>query len=487
MLTRNRSATPGVGTADTSRAKAFRNALPGIFLALLVLPIGCGGAPKKANSPEPREAARTQATPAAKNDAPAPKAAACANFYPADFKLREGRANDAQKPMPGPPAKGAAFAEPNFDTCVVRATDHVAEYPDAALLRNDYSRRQAFNADGTRFFVFGPNGFWHLYDAVSLKYIGRLIGLAGDAEPQWHPTDPNILYYVPSYGGTRLLKLDVRSDSTKVAADFAGQLPPWAKKAEHIWTKAEGSPSADGRFWGFQVEDGKYQLLGYIVWDLTENRLAGSREEHERPDHVSMTPSGRWFTSSSDGDGTWAWSPDFSTKKKLHHKSEHSDLAIGPNGHDYYVSIDYQSDRGDVFFVDIDACAAVPASATASPECPRTKLFETYVGGSVGALHISGKAFQKPGWALVSAYGTHPTKEGPYPWFANKIFAIELKSDGKVYELAYHRSNAAGYWFEPQASVNRDFTRILFNSSWGSDDEKSIDAYLIGLPADALH
>jgi hypothetical protein len=465
---------------STPRANPIRFAT--IVIALLALAAGCEAAPRKnatrnANA-DSKSAARTETATAGKS--------ACADFYAPDFRLTAGRGEAAPVAIAKEPAKGVPYAEPNFRTCVVRATDHREEYTKAAFLRSDYSRREAFNADNTRFFVFSPDGFWHLFDADSLKYLGLLNGLTGDAEPQWDPKDPNRLYYVPNYGGTRLYALDIRNGRGSVAADFSGSLPPWAKSAQHIWTKSEGSPSADARFWGFQVEDGSYKLLGYIVWDLAENKLVGAMKNDDRPDHVSMTPSGRWFTLSGDDAGTWAWSPDFRQKKKLHHKSEHSDLAIGPDGHDYYVSIDYQSSRGDIFMVDIDACPSVPADAADAPACPRTTLFDTYIDGSVGALHISGKAFQKPGWVLLSAYGTQPTRAGRMPWFANKVFALELKADPKVYELAYHHSQPSGYWFEPQATVNRDFTRVLFNSSWDSTDEKNIDAYLIRLPPNAL-
>jgi hypothetical protein len=455
-----------------------------IAVALVALTFGCEAAPRKNAAPDAAaDGEPAKSTPAANGKS------ACADFYAPDFKLAQGRSEGTPAEMPKEPEKGVPYAEPNFKTCVVRATDHREEYTKAAFLRSDYSRREAFNSDNTRFFVFSPDGYWHLFDANSLKYLGQLNGLTGDAEPQWDPDPkhPKRLYYVPNYGGLQLLALDTDSGRTEVAADFSKSLPPWAKKAQHIWTKSEGSPSADARYWGFQVEDGDYKLLGFIVWDLAGNKLVGSKQDDDRPDHVSMTPSGRWFTTSGDDSGTWAWSPDFTQKKKLHHKSEHSDLAIGANGHDMYVSLDYQSGGGDVFMTDIDACPAVPADARDAPACPRTTLFETYIDGSVGAMHISGKAFAKPGWVLVSAYGTQPTRAGRMPWFANEVFALELKSDPKVYGLAYHHSQPSGYWFEPQATVNRDFTRVLFNSSWGSTDEKNIDAYLIRLPPDAVH
>ena len=38
------------------------------------------------------------------------------------------------------------------------------------------------------------------------------------------------------------------------------------------------------------------------------------------------------------------------------------------------------------------------------------------------------------------------------------------------------------YWAEPHASVNQDFTRILFTSNWGRSGSEEVDTYLIELP-----
>src|SRR5262249_352944 len=163
-------------------------------------------------------------------------------------------------------------------------------------------------------------------------------------------------------GGLQMLALDVPKNTSRVVADFKNKLP-WPQAAR-VWTKSEGSPSRDGRYWGFQVESEDFQILGFIVWDLPNHKLVGSMSANTRPDHVSMTPSGRWFVSS--GEGTFAWSPDFKVRRQLHHRSEHSDLAVGSNGHDYYVSIDYQSNEGFIFMVDVDTGQ-------------RTDLIRTYI------------------------------------------------------------------------------------------------------------
>ena len=391
----------------------------------------------------------------------------CEPVLAAGWTPRIGQVTDPVAPMPRP-LKGAAYADPAYGACIVRATDHAAE-PPSSFARNDYSRRQAFNADASAFLVFSLNGYWHLYDARTLAYVRQLPGLAGDAEPQWHPTEPNTLYYVPNNGGTKLMKLDVGSGAITTAADFSGKLP-WPDVA-HVWTKSEGSPSADGRYWCLQAEDASFATRGVFTFDLQTGAVIGTRATTVRPDHVSMSPSGRWCVVSNlvEGGGTVAWNTTFTQSRQLHRTSEHSDLALGADGHDYYVAVDYQSDRGDFFMLDVDTGT-------------RTVLFPTYVNGTATAYHVSGKAYSMPGWVLVSTYANDAATE----WLHEKVFALQLAQNPRIVNLAQHHVKYAGYWSEPHASVSRDFSRVLFNSNWGTSSDTDIDAYLLALPDGAL-
>lgn len=184
-----------------------------------------------------------------------------------------------------------------------------------------------------------------------------------------------------------------------------------------------------------------------------------------------MSPSGNYCVVSAGGSsgGTTAFSRDFSQSRQVHLESEHSDIALDANGDDVYVSLDFQSNDGDVFMVNLRTGE-------------RTVLFQTYPGGSHTSVHFSGKGYRKPGWVVVSTYGGG----GPTQWFHRKVFAMQLKANPIVYNLAHHHSRLNGYWTEPHASVNRDFTKVLFNSNWDSGSDLDVDAYLIDLPADAV-
>jgi hypothetical protein len=69
----------------------------------------------------------------------------------------------------------------------------------------------------------------------------------------------------------------------------------------------------------------------------------------------------------------------------------------------------------------------------------------------------------------------------------NQVFAVELIEEGRVIRLAHTHSKydenlEKDYWAEPQASVNRNFTQIVFTSNWGRAGTEDVDMYLIKLP-----
>jgi len=403
--------------------------------------------------------------------ASAAQSACASGFYASTFTLSTALTTDTV-PSLAKPTKGVAFAEPTYNTCVVRSTNHAADGV-AGFTRNDYSRRQAFNADSSKYLVYALNGSWHVYDAVTRTRLKQLAGPAADAEPQWNATNPDKLYYLPTNGvGMKVNELTVSTNTSKVIGDLSARIKAKWPTANAAWTKSEGSPSKDGRYWCLMVDDAGWNSLGVVTWDRDTDTIIGSMNTNgERPDHVSMSPSGNYCVVSGDGArGTVAYPRDFSSQRQLLQKSEHSDLAIDANGDDVYVSVDYQSAAGDVFMLNLRTGA-------------RTALFSTYVSGSATALHVSGKGFNKPGWVLLSTYGDYGGKQ----WLHKKIFAVQLSASPKIYNLGFTRAVENGYWTEPHATVNRDFTKVLFNSNWNVNTDTDVDAYMIEIPAGAVN
>jgi hypothetical protein len=377
------------------------------------------------------------------------------------------------------PPKGMPMADP-FGTCILRATNHAAETKDFA--RNDYARRQAFNADETRFLIIDNRGAWHVYETGSLKPLGALQHLSGDAEPHWHPKNPKLLYYLPRNGiGMKLHEINVDDNTTRVAADFGARVAKIWPGAVAVWTRSEGSPSMDGRYWAFQVEDKKSQAFGFFTYDLQTDTILGTYDfaEHKkgRPDHVTMSPSGRFAV--VGWEYPEVFERDLKQGRKLGPHFEHSDIGIDANGDDTYVSIDYKS-GGMVFMQNL---------ATGK----RTDFFRSYLHGTATAMHFSAKSYNKPGWFVLSTSGEYDSRnagkrlssaENGYQWLHRRIFAVEMHPDPRVINLAYTHITSNGYWTEPHASVNRDFTRVIFNSNWGTSSKTDVDTFFVLLPAE---
>jgi hypothetical protein len=423
---------------------------------------------RPAAGPSEREVRPTQTTIEKKPPVSVRDPGARLNLCPRDtitqLTLTPGLDNQAP-PRVAKPVKGKPFADPIYKTCIVRLTDHANE-PPVGFARNDYARRQAFNADNSRILIYSENGHWHLYDAVTYAWIKQLAGPAGDAEPQWHPTNPDLMYYLPTNGGMVVNELNVETNRLRVVASFVNRLP-W-KTAAHVWTKSEGSPSANGRYWGFMVDDVNWASLGAFTWDMQTDTILGTMNFNgRRPDNVSMSPTGKYILISWL-DGTWSYTRDFSGRTRVNALVEHADVALDANGDDAYVAVDYKT--GWVFTVNLRTGV-------------RTNLFECYPNRTATAFHFSGKAYLRPGWVLVSTYADY---NGARQWLHRKVYAVELKTNPRIYHLAHHHSVPNGYWTEPHASVNRDFTRISFSSNWDINSKSDIDTYMIELPTGAI-
>lgn len=448
-------------------------------------PVLAAGTPPGASAPPTAGTPPTTGTTPPTTSTPAVD-----TLYPAGFTL-PALAADPIPSVPAPEARASGLASPSYIDPVYRTRVYrvtaAADFPAATHVRHDYSRRQAFNANASRYLGVTSNGYWVLYDGTTFQPLvrgghgGSLRGLASDAEAIWHPTDPRILFYNQ---GLVWYAKDVEADHDSVMADFRGRLP-WPA-ATHVWTKAEGTSSSDGRWWAFMATsyDSATQtnhIHGLVTYDREQDRIVGtldaSRFGRAMPDHISISPSGRWAVPSwayNRALGTRAYPLDFSSFRQLHVDSEHSDLAVGPRGEDYYVYTDYGT--GAIRAQDI----ATGTTFDLMPLYPRS--------GAGYAAHVSGQAFGRPGWVVVSTYADTADygRSVPDPRLApmhRKVMLVELKPGGRKLSVAHTRAAAryGGYYGEHQATISRDGTRILFASNF--DDGGPASSYLVLVPS----
>jgi len=385
--------------------------------------------------------------------------------------------------MPEPLAR-VPFRDPVFGTCVVRVTDRDLDLaPDdpSAGLKNEYSRVQSFNADGSRILARSIEASWYVYDAATLQPLGRV---PIEIDPRWDAADPNLLYYSQE---TRLMAYDLQSGEQRVVREFAADFPGQSLAA--VWTRYEGRPSLDSRWWGLMAVDQSWQAVAFVVHDLQADRVTirdmrGVPGVEEGIDHVTISPLGTYFLASFDhycergqiGDdahpcGLMVYDRNLTSGRGLLRIIGHYDAALDAQGREVVIYQDVDTDN--ISLLDLTTGAVTPLWPI--------DFSHTSIG-----LHFSGLAYSRPGWALVSTCDGDPVA---YTWMDDQVFAVELKPGGRVVRLAHTHSlvdenQEHDYWAEPHVSVNPDLTRVLFTSNWGRSGTSEVEMYMIELPQD---
>jgi hypothetical protein len=388
-----------------------------------------------------------------------------------------------QTPDLAEPPPRMPFRDPVFGTCLVRVTDRTTDLSpgdSSGGLKNEYARAQSFNADGSLLLVRSIESAWYLYDAHTLLPQGELpLG----EEPRWDAHDPKTVYYIDE---TRLMVYDIRAGEQSTVHDFAADLS--GQRLTAVWTRYEGRPSLDSRYWGLMAENEDWIPVAFLVYDRQTDRATvrdtrGMPGIEEDVDHVTMSPLGTYFIASFDrtcepghpGDdahpcGLMVYARDLVHGRSLLRIAGHYDTALDAHGREIIIYQDIDTDY--ISMLDLETGTVTP-------------LWEIDFSHSAIGLHFSGLALDRPGWALVSTYnGAHPTDA---TWMDDQVFAVELKAGGRVARLAHTHSlvdenQEHDYWAEPHASVNPDFTRIVFTSNWGRSGTEEVEMFLIGLP-----
>ncbi|HEY71217.1 MAG TPA: hypothetical protein G4O08_11605 [Anaerolineae bacterium] len=385
-----------------------------------------------------------------------------------------------QAPSLPEPEPGVPYIDPVFGTCVVRITDRdddISPGDSSPGLKNEYSRVQSFNADGSRLLARAIEGTWYLYDAATLAPLGQV---PIEVEPRWDSEDPDLLYY---FDTTSLLRYNIRTGVRTLVHDFADDLPDLSLAA--VWTRYEGSPSIDRRTWGLMAQDQDWDVVAFLVYDQELDEVTAIRRlpSGAEVDSATISPLGSYFLgffdnaceSTHSGDaqdpcGLMVYDRHLEQGHSLVRIIGHSDLALDASGREVLV---YQEiDNDTISMVDLDSGEA-------------TALWPIDFSHRAIGFHFSGQAIEAPGWILVSAYTDH---ERNYTWMDNQVFAVELIPGGRVVRLAHthsvvDESRQHYYWAEPHASVDQNLTRVLFTSNWGRTGTAEVEMFMIELPA----
>ncbi len=331
------------------------------------------------------------------------------------------------------PKARVPFRDPIFGTCLVRVTDRktdVSKDDRSTGMKNEYSRVQSFNADGSRLLVRGLEATWYVYDAQTLQ---PLMQVPLETDPRWDAANPQLLYYSD---GTRLMAYHLDHKQQSVVHDFAADLP--GKKLAAVWTRYEGSPSIDSRYWGLMAQDQDWNTIAFLVYDRQADRVIAKRDL-PRPmsvDTVTLSPLGNYFLAYHDdycdygklgGEanlcGLMVYDRNLKNGRGLLRIVGHSDVALDAQGREVLVYQDIDTDN--IAMLDL-------ATGIITPLWP---IDFTHCDGC--GMHFSGRAVQRPGWALVSYFDGDPAS---YWWMDDQVIAIELGRGGRMVRLAHHHS-----------------------------------------------
>jgi hypothetical protein len=371
-----------------------------------------------------------------------------------------------------------------FGTCVIRVTDRTHDLAggDASTgLKNEYSRVQSFNADGSRILVRSIEANWYLYDASTLQPLDEL-AIDSAVDPRWDASNPNILFYSPD---TRLMMYNILTQESKLVHDFSEDFPRQDLVA--VWMRYEGSPSRDGRYLGLMAENQDWLTIAYLVYDTVDKVVVAKREiPPAEIDSVTISPSGKYYIAQLDNYcepgqmgsdanpcGLMVYDRDLQNGRSLLRIVGHSDLGFNSQGREVFVFQNIDTDN--ISMLDLENGQV-------------TDLWPIDFSYTSIGLHISGQAFDQPGWAVVSTYDED---KASHTWMDDGIFLMELKPEGRIVRLAHTHSvvdsqMAHDYWAEPQASANRNLTRILFTTNWNRSGTGEVEMFMIILPADWL-
>jgi hypothetical protein len=459
-----------------------------MLMMLVGLSLSCGlGLPDANDEISTPAPSPTITGPAAGTGAPQPSpitpSGGCP-AYPPGFAFVTGTTEVYPAPDLAEPAPRQWFTDPTFGTCLVRVTDRADDpSPDDTSpgLANEYARVQSFNADGSRLLVHGTDGTWYLYDAQTFLPLGEL---PLEVEPRWDADDPDIIYYSDE---TRLMSYNVQTAEQTEVHDFADDFP--GQNLAAVWTRYEGSPSRDRRYWGLMAENEDWTPVAFLVYDRQTDQVT-IRDVRDVPgveddvDHVTMSPWGNYFLASFDhycqqgqlGDdahpcGLMVYDRDLTNGRGLLRIIGHYDPALDAQGREVVIYQDIDTDY--ISMLDLETGTVTP-------------LWEIDFSHTAIGFHFSGLAYDRHGWALVS---THDDDVASQTWMDDQVFAVELKPGGRVVRLAHTHSLVnddleLDYWAEPHASVNHDFTRVVFTTDWGRSGTGEVEMFMIALPSD---
>ncbi len=359
-----------------------------------------------------------------------------------------------------------SYVDPSFGTTIRRIT----KSNDGEVVVPMYSTVQAWNADESLMILYDrTKGFHILLDGRTYQFIRVLSDFKPIDLEQifWDFNDPDILYY-PDIQTDDFVKYNVRSRDRSIIVNLRdisacnGSIEMGNDIQMMSW---------DSNIFSFRCSNETAYMYNISTGDLTSFNI-------DDVDRVApaVAPSGERFFHRNkiyDAEGN----PMMNLNKE---STEHACIGQLPNGKDGYFSIAFAQGPqggciGDIIAHDLETGNCFPViSQSQGYDYPQS------------GTHISALAHKNTegGWVAASMMGYD--KDGQSLLDQELVIAKAEEGDIKVCRIGHHRSDEDeyDYWGEPHAVISPTGTRVLFASDWsGAEDGKSIDCYVVELPA----
>lgn len=366
-----------------------------------------------------------------------------------------------------------------FGTKITRISDYTNETLHAYHF---YSNISPWNADESYILLLNGPYHWILLDGVTYQYIKTITGIFSSSGVSplliWHPYDPKIVIY--NYGN-ELRSLNVETDQIITLHTFSDYLNIFIS---HHSTRC----SIDGKILIAAGNTSSVNaLIDFISYDIINDVVSTYPVITQVADRTfTISISGRYAMimypgySSIEGIGTAIYSVNPQTMQLTYlgngmTPSDHGDIVLLENGEDAFCTLNSGSnDQVLLNFSDLSV----------------TNIYHFTWWGH--PHHGSGFAVNRRGWIIDEISGG-PTEapNGITNPLEDEIIAIKLDGSGEVRRIAHHHSTSyypinSTYWSQPRAVVNKDATKIIFDSNWRGQivTDDNVDSYIIELDPD---
>lgn len=394
------------------------------------------------------------------------------------------------------------YVDPTFGTTLVRITTPPAAGETGSCLTQMYPKQQAWNADNSKLLLISCDSYWHLLDGNTYHYLEKLTdsSLAPPTDPnlnhdvRWHTSDSDIFYY---FSANKLMKYSVSAKTgTLLKAFEEKEGVPYVA----ITMGEEGNYSDDMRYVAFVGCNGTKPAtdLGcganqtpadLVVYDIQTGEILAKQpvdllSETHNLDWVGMSPSGNyvlvsWVGGATDGKanrgkrgyGTEAYDRQLHFVRQVFDISVHGDVGYDVNGDDIYVSQGWFNPEEQTPLLSV----RLRDGGMVETDIP--------LSGRASGFHVSMRGLALPGWAEVSTHDEEDDINKSRGVLVNEVFAVKLDGSNEVRRIAHTQSIIGkdnNYTAQPRASVNRNFTKVVFASNWRELTGR-VDSYVIDL------